>query len=232
MIAVRRSRERGTTSLGWLYSRHSFSFGDYRDPAHMGFRTLRVINEDRVVPGAGFGAHGHQNMEIVSYVLEGALEHKDSTGIGSVVRAGDVQRMTAGRGVMHSEVNASPTAPVHFLQIWIVPDRANLSPSYEQVHVPDEEKRGGFRLVASRDGGAGIVCVHQDVAIYAAMLDVGQTAEIAIAPERHAWVQIARGAVELAGELRKAGDGVAFSGEPLVRVTATKPAEVLVFDLA
>jgi redox-sensitive bicupin YhaK (pirin superfamily) len=232
MIAVRRSRERGTTNLGWLYSRHSFSFGEYRDPAHMGFRSLRVINEDRVVPGAGFGQHGHRDMEIVSYVLDGALQHEDSTGNGSVVRAGDVQRMTAGRGVMHSEINASPTAQVHFLQIWILPDRANLAPSYEQVHVPDDEKRGGFRLIASRAGGPGVVSIHQDIAIYAAVLDVGQSAEVAIAPERHAWVQIARGAVELAGEVRKAGDGVAMSGEPMVQITATRPAEVLVFDLA
>src|SRR5262245_29993865 len=163
MIVVRRSRERGTTSLGWLYSRHTFSFGEYHDPQHMGFRALRVINEDRVVPGAGFGTHGHRDMEIVSYVLEGALEHKDSLGNGSVVRAGDVQRMTAGRGVMHSEFNPSPTAPVHFLQIWILPERAGLAPSYEQVHVPEDEKRGGFRLVASRAGGPGVVQVHQDV---------------------------------------------------------------------
>jgi quercetin 2,3-dioxygenase len=198
----------------------------------MGFRSLRVINEDRVVPGAGFGAHGHRDTEIVSYLLEGSLEHKDSMGNGSVLRAGDVQRMTAGRGVMHSEVNASPTAPVHFLQVWIVPERVGLAPSYEQVHVPDEEKRGGFRLVASRAGGPGVVQIHQDVAIYAALLEVGESAELTLRPSRHAWVQIARGAVELGGETRKAGDGVALSDEPQVVVTATKPAEVLVFDLA
>ena len=232
MIAVRRSRERGTTSLGWLYSRHSFSFGEYRDPAHMGFRTLRVINEDRVVPGAGFGAHGHKDMEIVSYVLEGALRHEDTTGVGSIVRAGDVQRMTAGRGVMHSEINASDAEPVHFLQIWIVPERAGLSPSYEQVHVPESEKKGVFRLVASRAGGPSVVSIHQDVSIYAAVLEVGESAELAIDPSRHAYVQVARGAIELAGELRKAGDGAALTGESSVRVTATKPAEVLVFDLA
>jgi redox-sensitive bicupin YhaK (pirin superfamily) len=198
----------------------------------MGFRSLRVLNEDRVVPGAGFGAHGHQDMEIVTYVLEGALRHEDTTGVGAIVRAGDVQRMTAGRGVMHSEVNASEVEPVHFLQIWIVPERAGLAPSYEQVHVPDDEKRGGFRLVASRAGGPGVVSVHQDVAIYAVMLEVGESAELAIAPERHAWVQVARGAIELAGEARKPGDGAALSGEPSVVVRATKPAEVLVFDLA
>jgi redox-sensitive bicupin YhaK (pirin superfamily) len=198
----------------------------------MGFRALRVLNEDRVVPGAGFGAHGHRDMEIVSYVLEGALRHEDTTGVGSIVRAGDVQRMTAGRGVMHSEVNASEAEPVHFLQIWIVPERAGLSPSYEQVHVPDDEKRGGFRLVVSRAGGPGVVSIHQDVSIYATLLEVGESAELAIAPERHAWVQVARGAIELAGEPRKPGDGAAFSGESSVLVRATKPAEVLVFDLA
>src|SRR5262245_64170669 len=167
MIMKRAADERGLTRLSWLDSRHSFSFGEYYDPRHMGIGVLRVINEDRVVPGAGFGAHGHRDMEIVSYVLEGSLEHKDSMGNGSVLRAGDVQRMPAGRGVMHSEVNASPTAPVHFIQVWILPERAGLAPSYEQVHVPDEEKRGGFRLVGSRAGGPGVVQIHQDIAIYA-----------------------------------------------------------------
>jgi redox-sensitive bicupin YhaK (pirin superfamily) len=232
MIEVRRSRERGTTSLGWLYSRHTFSFGEYHDPRHMGFRSLRVINEDRVVPAAGFGTHGHRDMEIVSYVLEGQLEHKDSMGNGSVLRPGDVQRMTAGRGVMHSEFNHSQTEPVHFLQIWILPERAGMTPGYEQIHVPLEERRGGFRLIASRAGGPGVVQVHQDVAIYSTTLEVGESAEVAIAPDRHAWVQIARGAAELNGEARKPGDGAALSGEPLITVTATKPAEILVFDLA
>ncbi len=232
MIEVRRSRERGSTNLGWLYSRHTFSFGEYHDPRHMGFRSLRVINEDRVVPGAGFGTHGHHDMEILSYVLDGALEHKDSMGNGSVLRPGDVQRMTAGRGVLHSELNHSATAPVHFVQVWIVPERTGLAPGYEQIHVPVEERRGGFRLIASRAGGPGVVQIHQDVAVFTTTLEVGESAEVAIAPERHAWVQIALGAVELNGEARKTGDGAALSGEPLVRVTATKPAEVLVFDLA
>jgi redox-sensitive bicupin YhaK (pirin superfamily) len=198
----------------------------------MGFRSLRVINEDRVVPAAGFGTHGHRDMEIVSYVLEGELEHKDSMGNGSVLRPGDVQRMTAGRGVMHSEFNHSQTAPVHFLQIWILPDRAGLTPSYEQIHVPLEERRGGFRLIASRAGGPGVVQVHQDVALYSTTLEVGESAEVAIAPDRYAWVQIARGAAELNGEPRKPGDGAAITGEPMITVTATKPAEILVFDLA
>jgi quercetin 2,3-dioxygenase len=232
MIEVRRSRERGTTSLGWLYSRHSFSFGDYNDPAHMGFRSLRVINEDRVVPGAGFGTHGHKDMEIVSYILEGALEHKDTLGNGSILRAGDVQRMTAGRGVLHSELNASQTEPVHFLQVWILPERAGMAPSYQQVHVPDDEKRGGFRLVASHAGGPGVVQVHQDVALYTVLLEPGESAEAELAPGRHGWVQVARGAIELAGEPRKPGDGAALTDERLVRVTATRPAEVLLFDLA
>ena len=232
MIQVRKSRERGSTNLGWLYSRHTFSFGDYHDPDHMGFRSLRVINEDRVVPGAGFGTHGHRDMEIVSYVLEGALEHKDSMGNGSVLRVGDVQRMTAGRGVLHSEVNASPTDPVHFLQIRILPERTGMTPAYEQVQVGDDEKQGGFRLVASHAGGPGVVKIHQDVALYAAVLEAGAAAELALGAGRHGWLQVARGSVELGDVTLKAGDGAAFTGEPLVRVTAVKPAEVLLFDLA
>jgi quercetin 2,3-dioxygenase len=232
MIQVRRSRERGTTSLGWLYSRHTFSFGEYRDPRQMGFRSLRVLNEDRVVPGAGFGTHGHHDMEILTYVLEGQLEHKDSMGNGSVLRPGDVQRMTAGRGVMHSEFNHSQTEPVHFFQVWILPERTGMTPGYEQLHVPLEERRGGFRLIASRAGGPGVVQIHQDVTVWATTLEVGESAELAIQPGRSAWVQFARGAGELNGEPRKPGDGAALTDEALIKVTATKPAEILVFDLA
>jgi len=232
MIQVRKSRDPGATYLGWLYSRHTFSFGDYLDPEHMGFRSLRVINEDRVVPGAGFGAHGHRDMEILSYVLEGALEHKDSMGNGSVLRVGDVQRMTAGRGVMHSEINPSSSDPVHFLQIWILPERTGMTPDYEQIQVGADEKRGGFRLVASHVGGPGVVKIHQDVSLYATVLDVDEVAEVALRPGRHAWLQVARGSVQLGDVLLKAGDGAAFSDEAGVRVQAVKPAEVLLFDLA
>src|SRR5580692_9124694 len=184
MIAVRPAAERGTANFGWLDSRHTFSFGHYYDANHMGFGALRVINEDRVTPGRGFDTHGHQDMEIVSYVLEGALEHKDSIGTGSVIRPGDVQRMSAGTGVRHSEFNGSRTEPVHFLQIWIIPDRRGHEPGYEQKTFAESERRGQLRLVASRDGRAGTVTLHQDVALYVGLLDEGQRGEVALAAGR------------------------------------------------
>jgi redox-sensitive bicupin YhaK (pirin superfamily) len=232
MITVRPSRERGHAQHGWLDSRHTFSFADYHDPRHMGFRALRVINEDRVSPGQGFGTHPHRDMEIISYVLEGGLEHKDSLGTGSVIRPGDVQRMSAGTGVLHSEFNASSTAPVHFLQIWIVPEARGLSPSYEQKSFAPEERANRLRLVAGRDGREGALTVHQDVSLYAGLLDAGTTLTHPLGPGRHAWVQVARGAVDLGGRPLAAGDGAALSDEPGLSLRATEPAELLVFDLA
>jgi redox-sensitive bicupin YhaK (pirin superfamily) len=232
MITFRPARERGHAQLGWLDSHHTFSFSDYYDPKHMGFRTLRVINEDRVAPGRGFGTHPHRDMEIISYVLDGALEHKDSMGTGSVIQPGDVQRMTAGTGVAHSEFNHSKTSPVHFLQIWILPEKARLEPGYEQKSFTTDERRNTLRLVASRDGRDGALTVHQDVALYAGLLDAEASVRHALAPGRHAWVQVARGAVELGGQRLGAGDGAAVSEETEVALRALEPSEVLVFDLA
>jgi redox-sensitive bicupin YhaK (pirin superfamily) len=232
MITVRSARERGHADFGWLDSRHTFSFGEYYDTRHMGFRTLRVINDDRVKAGHGFGTHPHRDMEIVSYVLEGALEHKDSMGTGSVIQPGDVQRMTAGTGVLHSEFNHSKSDAVHFLQIWILPERARLEPSYEQKNFSVEDKKNRLRLIASRDGREGSVTVHQDVAIYATVLDEGATVSHALAPGRHAWVHVARGSVELNGKALGEGDGAALSDEAHVELKGRGPAEVLVFDLA
>src|SRR5262252_4566222 len=197
MITVRPAAERGIANFGWLDSRHSFSFGHYYDPKHMGFGTLRVINEDRVEPGKGFDTHGHRDMEIVSYVLEGALAHKDSLGTGSVIRPGDVQRMSAGTGIRHSEFNHSKTDPVHFLQIWILPERDGLTPSYEQKTFDERAKRGGFRLVGSRDGRDGSVTIHQDVDLYAAILADGESVSHAFAADRRGWLQVARGSVKV-----------------------------------
>jgi quercetin 2,3-dioxygenase len=231
MISLRPADQRGHAQFGWLDSYHSFSFGDYHDPRHMGFRALRVINEDRVEPGRGFGTHSHRDMEIISYVLDGALEHKDSMGTGSVISPGDVQRMTAGTGVSHSEFNHSRTDPVHFLQIWILPERPRLSPSYEQKSFSREERQGKLRVVAARDGQGGAVTVHQDVTLYAALLDVGE--RVAHTIERgHAWVQVARGAVTVNGTTLRAGDGAAVSDETSLEIAATERAEILVFDLA
>jgi hypothetical protein len=232
MITVRPARERGHADHGWLDSHHTFSFADYYDPRHMGFRALRVINDDRVQPGRGFGTHPHRDMEIVSYVLEGALAHKDSMGTGSVIRPGDVQRMTAGTGVLHSEFNHAPDEVVRFLQIWIVPERARLEPSYEQKTFPTEERKNQLRLVASRDGRDGSITVHQDVALYATVLDDGATVRHAIAPGRHVWVQVARGAAVLNGKPLAEGDGAAISDEAAIELTGKGSAEVLVFDLA
>lgn len=232
MITVRPSEERGRTRREWLESYHTFSFADYGDPRHMGFRSLRVINEDYVAPGRGFGAHSHQDMEIVTYVLEGALEHRDSLGTGSVIRPGELQRMSAGTGIVHSEMNASPTEPVHFLQIWIVPERRGIEPGYEQRAVPEEERRGRLRLVASRDGRDGSLTVHQDAELYAALLEPGESVAHPLRRGRSAWVQVARGAVMLNGVALKAGDGAAASEEELLTLSATEPAEVLLFDLS
>jgi quercetin 2,3-dioxygenase len=232
MITLRPARERGHADHGWLDSHHTFSFADYYDPAQMGFRSLRVINEDRVEPGRGFGTHPHRDMEIVSYVLDGALEHKDSMGTGSIIRPGDVQRMTAGTGVLHSEFNHSKSEAVHFLQIWIVPERRGIQPGYEQRSFPEGERKNQLRLVASRDGKDGALTVHQDMALYAGLLDAGATVAHAIAPGRHAWVQVARGEVTLNGERLAAGDGAAVTGEERLAIEALAPSEILVFDLA
>ncbi len=231
MFEVRKSGSRGHARYDWLDSRHTFSFGDYHDPRYMGFGQLRVINEDRVNPGTGFPTHGHRDMEIVTYVLDGALEHKDSMGNGTVIRAGDVQRMSAGTGVRHSEYNPSANTPVHFLQIWIVPHSNGLVPGYEQRHFERQELDGRLRLVASADGRDGSVLVHQDVSLYAGRFD-GDGAVHALKPGRRAYVQVARGAIEVGGHPLNAGDGVGISGEPQIRMEAGHGAEVLVFDLA
>lgn len=232
MLTLRRAEERGGANLGWLDTKHSFSFGEYYDPEHMGFGPLRVINEDRVAPDGGFSTHPHRNMEIVTYVLDGALEHKDSLGNGSVIRPGDVQRMSAGRGITHSEFNPSDKAPVHLLQIWLLPEATGLEPSYEQKHFSPEEKRGRFRLIGSRDGREGSVTIHQDVSLYDALLDAGQTVGHEIGMGRLAWLQVARGEAVVNGEQLHAGDGAAFEQPGHISVTATSEAELLLFDMA
>jgi redox-sensitive bicupin YhaK (pirin superfamily) len=237
MITLRHAAERGHADHGWLNSFHTFSFADYYDPAHMGFRSLRVINEDRVQPGRGFGTHPHRDMEIISYVLEGGLAHKDSMGTGSVIRPGDVQRMSAGTGVTHSEFNASPDDLVHFLQIWLVPAKRGIAPSYEQKSFTRADKEGRLRLVASPDGREGSVTIHTDAALYAGVFGGGQRAELAIARGRHAWVHVARGKARINGHELSAGDAASLSDEAAVRVegagaTAADETEVLVFDLA
>jgi redox-sensitive bicupin YhaK (pirin superfamily) len=231
MITVRHAAERGHTRVDWLDSRHTFSFGDYHDPRHTGFRALRVINEDRVAPGAGFGTHPHRDMEIVTYVLAGALEHRDSLGNGSLIRPGEIQRMSAGTGIRHSEFNGSSSDPVHFLQIWITPERPGLAPGYEQRALPPEV-RGGLRLIAARDGRDGAITIHQAAEIHAARLVPGDRAAHPLAPGRHAWVQVAHGAVTANGEALHAGDGAAISDERIVSLRADTDAEVLLFDLA
>jgi len=227
MIALRPAEERGHTRLSWLDSRHTFSFDRYHDPRHMGFRVLRVINEDRVDPGQGFGTHPHRDMEILTFVLEGALEHKDSLGNGSVIRPGDVQRMTAGTGISHSEFNPSRTEPVHFLQVWILPEQPGLEPSYEQRSFP----AAGLRLVGSRDGREGSVRIHQDVLVYVARLSPGEEVVHALAPGRHAWIQMARGAGQVNGTRLGAGDGAALSEERSVELRGGDGAEALLFEL-
>jgi redox-sensitive bicupin YhaK (pirin superfamily) len=232
MLTLRRAEERGRANFGWLDSRHTFSFGSYFDPAHMGFGPLRVINDDRVAGGEGFPAHLHADMEIVSYVLDGALEHKDSIGTGSVIRPGDVQRMSAGSGIGHSEFNASKTEPVHFLQIWIIPEKKGLKPGYEQKSFSAEDKRGNLRLVGSRDGRDGSVTIHQDVDLYATVLSEGETVTHPLKSGRKAWVQVARGSASLNGEELREGDGVAVEEADALKLSSTaKDTEVLLFDL-
>ena len=232
MITVRPAEERGLANLGWLKSRHSFSFGDYRDPRHMGFGPLRVINEDRVEPGAGFDTHGHRDMEIVSYVLEGALEHKDSIGTGSVIRPGEVQRMTAGTGIRHSEFNPSQTEPVHFLQIWLLPRQDGLKPGYEQKSFPAAGKHNRLRLVVSPDSAAGSGLIHQDARIYDASLDEGASVTHALGKGRKAWVQVVRGSLDIEGEWLRTGDGAAIEAVDTVTLAAHDPrTEILLFDL-
>ncbi len=231
MIRLRKALDRGHADHGWLNTYHTFSFADYHDPAQMGFRSLRVINEDRVAPGMGFGTHGHRDMEIISYVLEGALQHKDSMGNGSVLHPGEFQRISAGTGVRHSEFNPSATEPVHFYQIWLLPERVGIEPSYEQKLFADDEKRGRLRLVASPDGAQGSLTIHQDARVYLATLDAGASVTHPAA-SRHLWLQVMRGKVEAGGQSAQAGDGISVSDEPRLSITAERPAEVMMFDLA
>ncbi len=232
MITVRKAEERGHFDHGWLNTYHTFSFADYYDPHHMGFRTLRVINEDRVQPGHGFPTHSHRDMEILSYVIEGSLEHKDSLGNGSVIVPGDVQRMTAGTGVTHSEYNHSSSELVHFLQIWVLPEQRGLPPGYEQRAFAASEKRGQLRLIASRDGRTGSVTIHQDVDVYATLLVAREQVVHRLRPGRHAWLQVARGSVTVNDLRLTSSDGAAVSEEQTITIVGTEAAELLVFNLA
>jgi quercetin 2,3-dioxygenase len=233
VLTLRRAADRGHFDHGWLDTSHTFSFADYRDPAQMGFRSLRVINEDRVAPGEGFGTHPHRDMEIITWVLEGTLAHRDSTGAGGELRHGEVQRMSAGTGVTHSETNGSEQEPVHFLQIWILPDHAGHEPAYGQQAIPLDELRGTLRLIASPDGDAGSLTIHQDARVFATILRGGEAVRHPLAPGRHAWVQVARGAATVNGTAVKAGDGLALSKEREVAIAgAAGEAELLLFDLA
>jgi redox-sensitive bicupin YhaK (pirin superfamily) len=232
MLTIRRAGQRGSANHGWLDTRHTFSFADYHDPQHMGFRALRVINEDRVAPGRGFGTHPHRDMEIISYVLEGALAHRDSLGNGGVIRPGEVQRMSAGTGVRHSEHNASQEQPVHFLQIWIVPTARGLPPSYEQRAFDPHERDGALRLVVDPDGREGALKINADARLYTTSLRAGAQVEHEVKAGRHAWIQVARGVIEVAGETLEAGDGASLSEAGSLVLKAIEPAEVLVFDLA
>jgi len=231
MITLRKAADRGHAEHGWLDSWHTFSFGDYYDPKHMGFRALRVINEDRVAPGKGFPTHSHRDMEILTYVLDGALEHRDSMGNGSVMKSGDVQRMTAGIGVGHSEFNASKTEPVHFLQIWVLPETRNLEPGYEQKNFSKQELAGKLRVVASRDGTGGAVLVHQDVKLLAGTFGAGEAEKYPLTPGRHAFLHVARGKLLVNGQELSAGDAVQASDEAALDLSGVSDAEVLLFDL-
>ena len=231
MMTIRRASERGHANFGWLDSWHTFSFGSYYDPEHMGFGDLRVINDDRVRGGEGFPSHSHRDMEIVSYVLEGALAHKDSTGSGGVIRYGDVQRMSAGAGVTHSEMNGSRDEPVHFLQIWLLPERGGIKASYEEKHFTPEDKRGRFRLIASRDAAEGSLTIHQDARVFAAIVDKGQELTHSFAAGRKGWLHIAQGRVMVNGRELATGDAVALTDEASVTVAGAEPSEVLLFDL-
>jgi hypothetical protein len=231
MISVRPARERGHFDHGWLDTWHSFSFADYYDPAHMGYSNLRVINEDRVAPGRGFATHGHKDMEIMTYILSGALEHKDSMGNGSVIRPGDVQRMSAGTGVRHSELNPSQETPVHLLQVWLLPSRQGVVPGYAQKYFPEASRRGRLCLIMSPDGRTGSIDSHQDALVYATLLDAGETVRLDMAPGRRAYVHVARGEVQLNGRDLAAGDGARIQDEVLVEIAGRGAAEALVFDL-
>ena len=231
MVTVRRSHQRGHADHGWLNSYHTFSFAGYQDPNHMGFRSLRVMNEDRVAPGQGFGRHPHRDMEIVSYVLEGALEHKDSMGNGSVLHAGDFQRITAGTGVEHSEFNPSATEPVHFYQIWLFPDQHGLKPSYEERSFSTSEKQNRLRLVASHDGREGSLTLHQDADVFLSNLETGASVSHQIRPGRHAWVQVMRGSVRVGDIILNESDAAAISKQSKLQIVAVEPAEVMLFDL-
>ena len=232
MITIRKSEDRGHFSHGWLDTYHTFSFDQYYDPAHMHFRTLRVINEDRVAAGQGFPTHSHRDMEIITYILSGALEHRDSMGNGSVIRPGDVQRMTAGSGVSHSEFNPSNEEAVHLLQIWILPNARNLAPGYEEKTFPEAESRGTMRLIASEDGSGGSVTIHQDARVYASTLDADHSVGHVQEADRHAWLQVARGTISLNGIELKQGDGASVSDEAALKIVARETAELLLFDLA
>ena len=232
MIAVRKSEDRGYFDHGWLKTHHTFSFDQYYDPKHVHFRSLRVINEDFVAPGVGFPTHPHRDMEIITYVLEGALAHKDSLGTGAVIRPGEGQRMSAGTGIQHSEFNASKDEPVHLLQIWILPEQKGLQPSYEQKAFPDEEKQGKLRLIAAREPRDAAVKIHQDVELYVCKLAPGQEVAHTLREGRHAWVQVARGEVTVNGTRLKQGDGASLSEEPELKIAGAADAEVLLFDLA
>jgi quercetin 2,3-dioxygenase len=232
MLKIRPANDRGHADFGWLDSRHSFSFGQYHDPAHMGFGPLRVINDDRVAGGMGFGEHGHDNMEIVSYVIDGALAHRDSLGSGSILKPGDVQRMSAGTGIRHSEFNGSRTEPVHFLQIWILPEARGLAPSYEERHYPLEERRNQLRLIAARDPKGQVLTLHQDASIFASVLEPGRQVRHAIAPGRRVWVQIVQGTVTVNGCDLSSGDGLAATGEASLDFAAATQTELLLFDLS
>jgi hypothetical protein len=232
MMTIRKAAERGHAEHGWLDSHHTFSFADYYDPKHMGFRSLRVINDDRVEAGRGFGAHPHRDMEIISYVLEGALAHKDSMGTGATIKPGDVQRMSAGTGVVHSEFNASKTDEVHFLQIWLMPSERGIKPGYEQKNFSDDDKRGQLRLVASPDAADGSITIHTDARVYAGLFGKGESAELALAPGRGAWVHVARGNIKVNDQVLGEGDGIAIENEAQLRVAGVDEGEVIVFDLA
>lgn len=232
MLIIRKSQDRGYADHGWLKSHHSFSFAGYHDPAHMGWGNLRVINEDRVAPGMGFGAHGHRDMEILSYVLSGSLAHEDSMGNGAAIPPGDVQRMSAGRGVRHSEFNHAKEATTHFFQIWIEPDQHGIDPGYEQKTFPEAEKRGRLRLVASPDGAQGSVTIHADAAMYAGLIDGDESVELALNPKRKAYVHLVRGAVTVNGQRLLAGDAAKLAEESVLTLSDGEDAEVLVFDLA
>jgi quercetin 2,3-dioxygenase len=229
---IRASDDRGRFDFGWLDTRHTFSFGEYADPEHVRFRSLRVINEDVVAPGRGFDLHEHRDMEIITYILSGALQHRDSLGHTETIRPGDAQRMSAGRGIAHSEFNASASEPVHLLQIWILPDHKGHEPGYEQKHFPLEQRRNRLRLLASPDGADGSVTIHQDARLYSALLEPGRTARLELKPGRAAWVQVARGALSVNGQRLEAGDGAAVEREPALELAAESDTEALVFDLA